>query len=117
MGLISQRDITPLDLKVERNKLFTECDIFNFVYLDELVPVRAAVLMVEPDGVHHLVLDMSGEVGTAAKLDGLRHREGKEGHPDPARAAPRVVKGYKVALVRLLNPLYASVKLVVVVFD
>ena len=73
--------------------------------------------MVEPDGVHHLVLDMSGEVRTAAKLDGLRHGEGKEGDPDPARAAPRVVKGYIVALVGLLDPLYTTVKLIVVVLD
>ena len=75
------------------------------------------MLMVEADGVHHLVLDMAGQVSTSAKLDGLGNREGKEGHPDPARAAPRVVKGYIVALIRLLNPLYAAVKLVVVVFD
>ena len=75
------------------------------------------MLMVEADGVHHLMLDMPGQVSAAAKLDGLRHRERKEGHPDPARAAPGVVKGYVVALVRLLHPLYTTVKLIVVVLD
>ena len=75
------------------------------------------MLMVEADGVHHLVLDMAGQVSAAAKLDGLSNWERKEGHPDPARAAPGVVKGYIVALVSLLNPLYTTVKLVVVVLD
>ena len=86
-------------------------------YLNELVSVRAAVLMVESDGVHHLVLDMPGKVRASAKLDGLGHGEGEERHPNPARAAPRVVKSYIVALVRPLNPLNTTVKLVVVVFD
>lgn len=75
------------------------------------------MLMVEADGVHHLMLDMAGQVGAAAKLDGLSNWERKEGHPDPARTTPGVVKGYIVALVRLLDPLYTTVKLVVVVLD
>ena len=73
--------------------------------------------MVEADGVHHLMLDMAGQVSASAKLDGLGNWEREEGNPYSARAAPGVVKGYIVALVRLLDPLYTTVKLVVVVLD
>ena len=33
-------------------------------HLNVLVPVGPAVLVVEPDGVHHLVLDVAEQVGT-----------------------------------------------------
>ena len=33
-------------------------------HLDVHVPVGPAVLVVEPDGVHHLVLDVAEQVGT-----------------------------------------------------
>ena len=49
--------------------------------------------MVEPHGVHHLVLDVSDEVGALPDVDGLGDREGPVGTTDLGVAGALVQEG------------------------
>ena len=52
--------------------------------LDVLVPVGAAVLVVEADSVHHLVLDVAQQVRTPPQVDRLADGQRVECNADPA---------------------------------
>ena len=67
--------------------------------------------------MHHLMLDVTQEMGTLAQADGLADGEGVEGHPDPAGAGPSVLEDDVVGLVALGDPLNAARELSVVVVD
>ena len=54
------------------------------MYLDVLVPVGAAVLVVEADGVHHLVLDVPQQVRAPPQVDRLADGQRVEGNANPA---------------------------------
>ena len=78
LRLVLVRDVVPLDL-------------------DVLVPVAAAVLVIEAHGVHHLVLDVPQQVGAPPDVDGLADGQRVESHADTTRASTGVLK-YHVSL-------------------
>ena len=65
--------------------------------LDVLVPVGAAVLVVEADSVHHLVLDVAQQVSALPDVDCLTDGQWVESHADATGARPSVLK-YHVSL-------------------
>ena len=67
--------------------------------------------------MHHIVLDVSQQVRTLAQLYALTDGERIECHAYPAGAGPRVLEYHIVGLVSMLHPLYAPIKLCVVVVN
>ena len=65
--------------------------------LDVLVPVTAAVLVVEAHSVHHLVLDVAQQVSAPPDIDCLTDGQRVESHADATRTCPGVLK-YHVSL-------------------
>ena len=63
------------------------------------------MLVIEPDGVHHLMLDMTLQMRTPPQVYGLTYREGVKSHSYPAGASSGIFKSYIVRLGPSQNPL------------